>query len=70
MGPLTPWQRIIVAARAGRGVRLSSEEVVRLALDDAIATAAYNDWEAQGVDPPPYSIDMPAKPVTEGGDGR
>ena len=40
---LTPHQRIMRAAEKGIGVRLSAEEVLHLAMDDAIAQAAEND---------------------------
>lgn len=39
----TPWQKIIKASEDGRGIRLTAEEVVALAGDDAIVTKALND---------------------------
>lgn len=45
---LTPHQRIMRAAKAGKGVRLSADEVFALSLDDAISSAALNDDEDQG----------------------
>lgn len=44
----TPWQKIAWAAQRGTGVRLSWEDVRRLASDDAIMTRARMDDE--GVD--------------------
>jgi hypothetical protein len=41
-GP-TPYQRILRAAPAGRGVRLSADDVWRLAQDDAIRARAEID---------------------------
>ena len=40
---LSPWQKIMRAAKAGRGLRLTAEEVVKLAHDDAIMTMAANE---------------------------
>jgi hypothetical protein len=40
---LTPYQRIMRAAAAGRGVRLTAAECVQMSRDDAIATVAEND---------------------------
>ncbi len=48
---LTPWQRIVRAYEAGRGVHLSFEEVARLNMDDAIVTRAYNDDREVNSDP-------------------
>lgn len=45
---LTPYQRIVQAARRRVGVRLSAEEVAKLANDDAILTVAEHDDEDQG----------------------
>lgn len=39
----TPHQRIMTAARKGKGLRLSAAEVRRLSLDDAISTCAAED---------------------------
>lgn len=39
----TPHQRIVVAGRKGRGVRLSAEEVQYLMFDDSIKTRAESD---------------------------
>ena len=45
----TPWQKVMHAAKKGRGLRLSAEEVWRLSCDSAIATAAeYGDWHDRG----------------------
>ena len=41
--PLTPYQKIVRAAKAGRGVRLTREDVIELDLDTAIYEAAQND---------------------------
>ncbi len=43
---LTPYQRIMRAARRCTGVRLSPDDVQALSMDDAISTVAYNDDEA------------------------
>lgn len=43
----TPYQRIMLAARRRRGVRLSAEDVRALARDDAIAQVAWADDERQ-----------------------
>jgi len=42
-GHPTPWQRIIEAAKDGRGIRLSWEECCRLHMDGAIETRASLD---------------------------
>jgi hypothetical protein len=39
------YRRIMKAAKAGRGVRLSVDEVWAISQDDAIATPAGNEWE-------------------------
>lgn len=39
---LSPYERIMAAARKGKGVHLSVEEVLEMSIDDAISTAAYN----------------------------
>jgi hypothetical protein len=45
---LTPYQRIVRAAKAGRGVRLSADECFDLGeMDDAIFTRARLDDEEQ-----------------------
>lgn len=44
---LTPFQKIMRAAKKGRGIRLTANEVFQLSRDDAIATAASNDDEQQ-----------------------
>jgi hypothetical protein len=43
----SPWQKIMAAAKKGRGLRLTSKEVFDLSRDDAIATTAgwYDDEE-------------------------
>lgn len=41
--PLSPWQKITRAAKRGRGIRLSADEVWRLSMDDAISTVAEHD---------------------------
>lgn len=46
--PLTPHQKLMRAARMGKGVRLSAEEVKKLACDHAIIAVAENDDEEQG----------------------
>ena len=46
MPKLSPYQRIVRAAKEGKGVHLSGDEVFAMALDDAIETMAYNDDEA------------------------
>jgi hypothetical protein len=43
----TPHQRIVKAALAGVGMRLSADEVAYLAMDDAIQTRAVNDDYAE-----------------------
>lgn len=48
---LSPHQRIMKAAKAGKGLRLSAEEVQRLAADDAIARVASGDDEDLGPHP-------------------
>ena len=40
---LTPYQRIMRAAQAGRGVRLSAEDCWAMSRDDAISALAEND---------------------------
>lgn len=40
---LTPYQRIIKAARAGKGVRLTKWDVAQMATDTAIFDLADND---------------------------
>lgn len=52
---LTPWQRIMDAAKSGRGIRLSYDEVARLSMDYAIETKARNDDEEQGRTAPPWA---------------
>ncbi|MEY4783259.1 MAG: hypothetical protein RIR41_1194 [Pseudomonadota bacterium] len=39
----TPYQRIMAAAKEGRGVRLSALEVAQMSCDDAIVQVASND---------------------------
>lgn len=41
----TPYQRIMKAAKEGRGVNLSAEEVFNMSMDHAIYEAAANDDE-------------------------
>lgn len=43
----SPYQRIILAANRGVGIRLSALEVASMSLDNAISSLADNDWEAQ-----------------------
>ncbi len=43
----TPYQRIMRAAREGRGIRLSADEAFLMAQDTAIADAANSDDRAQ-----------------------
>lgn len=40
---LTPHQRIMRAADAGKGLRLSAADVLHLSKDDAVSTAAARD---------------------------
>ena len=40
---LSPYQKILHAARAGRGIRLTPEEVLCLSSDAAIEAAAFMD---------------------------
>jgi hypothetical protein len=47
---LTPWQRIIRAAKAGRGLRLTADEIYMLSQDDAIEQRARNDDEGESED--------------------
>lgn len=42
---MTPWQKIMHAAKRGIGLRLTVEEVSRLSMDDAIETRAALDDE-------------------------
>ena len=44
---LSPWQKIMRAAREGRGLRLSEDEVWQLSADNAIETKAANDEDEQ-----------------------
>lgn len=44
---MTPYQRIMRAAEKGRGVRLSADDVRRMAMDHAIVTLAENDDDEQ-----------------------
>lgn len=46
---LTPHQRIVRAAEARRGVRLTADEAFDLAVDEAIRHAAENDDEADAM---------------------
>jgi hypothetical protein len=41
--PLSPWQKIVRASEAHKGLRLTAEEVFRLSEDEAISTKAAND---------------------------
>lgn len=47
----TPWQEIMRAAERGTGLRLTSDEIYQLSMDDAISTRAtldaFPDEEAQ-----------------------
>lgn len=45
---MTVYQRIMRAFKRGTGLRLSPEDVSRLAKDDAISTVARNDDECPG----------------------
>lgn len=49
---LSPHQRIMRAAKAGRGLRFSADEVALLSFDDAIATRAENENEGLDDHPP------------------
>lgn len=49
-GRMTPHLRIMEAARLGRGVRLSADEVDELSDDEAVERAALQD--ETGTDPP------------------
>lgn len=40
---MTPYQRIVAAAKLGKGVRLSAAEVAQMARDSAIVELAEND---------------------------
>lgn len=42
---MTPWQRIMRAAKRGTGLRLSPDDALRLSRDDAIETRAALDDE-------------------------
>lgn len=42
---MSPYQRIMKAARDGKGIRLSADEVRQLAEDDAIQQVATEDDE-------------------------
>lgn len=44
---LSPYQRIVQAAKAGRGVRLSVDETAEIAQDDAIKQVAERDDREQ-----------------------
>lgn len=44
---LTPYQRIVRAAREGRGVRITAREAQEMARDTAIRDLAMNDDEEQ-----------------------
>lgn len=49
---LTPFQKIMRAAKKGRGLRLTANEVFQLSRDEAVSEAAFNDDEIQkGNDP-------------------
>jgi hypothetical protein len=50
LSKLTPWQRIIRAAKEGKGIRLSADEVYMLSQDDAIEQRARNDDEGESED--------------------
>lgn len=65
---LTPWQRIMEAAHKGRGIRLSSDEVFDLSMDNAIETKAMNDFMDQGIWPK-WAGEEPGDPTicSEGG---
>jgi hypothetical protein len=43
----TPYQRIVRAAEAGRGVRLTAAETRAMSNDDAVSKLASNDDEAE-----------------------
>lgn len=45
---LTPWQKIMRAAKRGTGLRLTADECSRLGMDGAIETRATLDYEEQG----------------------
>ncbi len=40
---VTPYMRIMRAAEAGRGLRLTADEVAAMSIDDAISRLAQND---------------------------
>lgn len=46
-GKLTPYQRIMVAANKGVGLRLSAREVAAMSADSAISMLADNDYHSQ-----------------------
>ncbi len=47
---MTPYQRIMAASHAGKGIRLSADDVFRLSMDDAISTrAALDDEEGKPI---------------------
>jgi hypothetical protein len=46
----TPWQKIMDAAKKGRGLRLSADEIFLLSCDDAIETRARNDENGWNTD--------------------
>lgn len=48
---LTPYQKIMRAAKLGRGVRLTADEVFEMSMDDAISTCALGDDEPDNDDP-------------------
>ena len=45
----SPYQKIVMAAKAGRGVRLSAKECFEMAMDTAIRDLAENDDERESV---------------------
>lgn len=51
---LTPYQRIMNAAKRGTGLRLSAKEVWQLSYDTAISDAAKNDTDSkEALEPKP-----------------
>lgn len=54
---LNPYLRIMRAAKAGKGVRLSASEVECMSYDDAIVTLAQNILEGEPVEGGFYTAD-------------
>ena len=47
----SPYQRIVLAAKKGRGVHLSADEAFQMSMDTAISDLAANDDEEQDAQP-------------------